>query len=231
MSKKTILSIVTGLFVTFFLASCGGSDSDSGSDDPMLSVSPFSVTLEADGSAQTVSIMSNTSWTVVVTDPWIVCSQISGSGNSVISVGASANTGEERVSKLHIFDKTGKITAEVQVTQKSGVPASSLTVSKTSFSFTDKGGSDSFAIMSNTTWTVSSDQTWCTVSPTSGSNNGTVTLTVAANSTYNDRTAIITVKGGIGSTSKTIRVTQSKKEDTTDVGRNDYDNDENMDNK
>ena len=50
-------------------------------------------------------------------------------------------------------------------------------------------------VTSNISWTASSNQAWATVSPTSGSNNGTVTVTVAANTSAGGRSATITIGG------------------------------------
>ncbi|MBN1821900.1 MAG: T9SS type A sorting domain-containing protein, partial [Prolixibacteraceae bacterium] len=64
-----------------------------------------------------------------------------------------------------------------------------------------------FDILSNTNWTVISNQTWLAVSSTSGSGNSTITLTAAENPTTATRTATITVSGA-GLTSQIITVIQ-----------------------
>jgi hypothetical protein len=64
-----------------------------------------------------------------------------------------------------------------------------------------------FNVISNTTWTASSNQDWLTVSPAIGSNNVTLTLTALENSGISQRNAIVTVlSNGI---SKNIIVTQA----------------------
>src|SRR6185503_13224925 len=50
-----------------------------------------------------------------------------------------------------------------------------------------------FNVTSNTAWTVTDNQTWLTVSPASGSNNGAVTVTAQQNASTSARTATITV--------------------------------------
>lgn len=79
---------------------------------------------------------------------------------------------------------------------------SSLTVE------TAANSTNTFQIISNTSWTVSSDQSWLTVSSPSGSGNATITLTVEKNPLNINRTANVTVSG-TGITSKTITVVQS----------------------
>ena len=84
-----------------------------------------------------------------------------------------------------------------------------LSVSPTSLSFAASSEQKTFSVTSNTDWTVSSNASWLTVSPASESNNGIVTVTVAANATASQRTAIITVSDIDGVTSQTIDITQN----------------------
>lgn len=86
-------------------------------------------------------------------------------------------------------------------------PSYNLTVNPTSLSYTAAGESKTVAVTSNTSWTATSSASWLTVSPASGSNNGTITAVAAANTTSSQRTATITVTGsGI---TRTISVTQA----------------------
>jgi hypothetical protein len=66
----------------------------------------------------------------------------------------------------------------------------------------------SFSVTSNTSWTVTDDQAWLTVSPTSGSNNGTVTATAQQNTGTSARSATVTV-AATGVPSQTVTVTQA----------------------
>lgn len=212
MKRKSIISVLSSLCAILFLANCGGGG-DSGNDGPTLNVSSTNITLDAKGSAQTISVSSNTSWTVQREDSWINCSPMDGTGGASITITASENTGDERYTRLKITDKTGRATAEVRITQKGGgttpppTPTPTLEVNKNSVSFSATGGNDSFTITSNTSWTVSSNQTWCTVSPTSGSNDGTVTIKADENKSTTSRSANITVK--YGDKSETVTVSQA----------------------
>jgi hypothetical protein len=67
-------------------------------------------------------------------------------------------------------------------------------------------GTTSFALTSNSAWTASSDQTWCTVN-TSGTGNGTVTADYTENTTANQRIAHITITV-IGLSPIVVTVTQ-----------------------
>ncbi|HKX32370.1 MAG TPA: BACON domain-containing carbohydrate-binding protein [Blastocatellia bacterium] len=70
------------------------------------------------------------------------------------------------------------------------------------------GSTGTFNITSNTGWTVTDNQPWLTVSPASGSNNGTVTVTAQENTGATARTTTVTVSA-TGVPSRTVTVTQS----------------------
>jgi hypothetical protein len=67
----------------------------------------------------------------------------------------------------------------------------------TAVSFTRDGGSQRITFTTNRDWSVSSSQSWCKASPATGSASDTpitVTLSCEANSTYDERSATITIK-------------------------------------
>ena len=99
-----------------------------------------------------------------------------------------------------------KLTGGGTVTPPTG---NELNVSTTALSFVTGGEAKPINITGNVAWTASvpAADTWCQISPTSGSNNGTVTVTVAANSGA-ARSTTITVSG-TGVASKSITITQA----------------------
>ena len=93
-------------------------------------------------------------------------------------------------------------------TTDNGTTTPTLSVSPTSLNFAASDGQQTFTITSNTSWNVvSSDSLHFKVSPSSGSNNSTITVTSVANSDSIQRTAIIAVSG-TGVTTQTISITQ-----------------------
>lgn len=83
-----------------------------------------------------------------------------------------------------------------------------LTLSKTTQSFCYGASSATFNITSNaTTWAVTDNMSWITVSAASGANNGTITINVTANTGSATRTGTVTVKGG--GVIRTITVSQN----------------------
>ena len=74
--------------------------------------------------------------------------------------------------------------------------------------FNGESGSKNVELTSNASWTVSSDQSWCSVSPASGNSNASVRVSVTKNTTSSTRTARITFK--YGANAKVIIVKQEK---------------------
>jgi Viral BACON domain len=124
------------------------------------------------------------SWSANDNATWLTLSPTSGTGNGAVTLSATGATA---------------VTVPVTFTVKA---AAALTVSPSSLSFAATQGaanpaSQSMTASSNGTWTVSKDASWLTVSPTSGSNNGTITASVnTANVTLGTNNATITVTGG-----------------------------------
>lgn len=87
-------------------------------------------------------------------------------------------------------------------------PEPELIVSTESVPFIKEGGDKIIHIKTNQKWNISSSETWCTVSPTSGEGTGTIKITVSAtaNTTNDPRTAVLTVTAG--SITKQVNITQ-----------------------
>lgn len=191
-----------------------------------LELSKKDVSLSAAGGNDSFTIKSNTSWTISCDQSWCIVSPTSGSNDGTVSIKVEENKNTtERSAIITVKYENNNITVKVN----QAAADVQLTASPTSLSFTGSGGSENITISSNTDWTVSSSQSWCTVSPLSGNNNGTITVTVSANDTSSKRSAAITIKNG--NVTREISITQTAKPEGTDIGRNDYDNDINLDNK
>lgn len=157
------------------------------------------------------TVLSSRDWTAASSESWLTVSTKSGTASvanptTVVFTAAANNSAVERTATITI--KAGEDTKTVTVTQAAFVPE--LTLSQTSLSFEDVATPGSFTVTSNVYWNASSDQTWLTLSPNSGSPSSyasTVTVNVEANTSNDERTATITVTGnGI---TREIAVTQA----------------------
>ncbi|MDD5185115.1 MAG: leucine-rich repeat protein [Paludibacter sp.] len=90
-----------------------------------------------------------------------------------------------------------------------------LSTNKVKLSY-DAGSSISVDLKANVTWTVSSDQTWLTVDPITGTGDGRLTLTAEANQSSVVRKALVTVSSD-SIISQTIEITQNIAPKTVDI--------------
>ncbi len=203
--KKLFISLVVTL-TCVVLYSCGGGGGEGGgggshAGSTILSASPSSINMIAEGSQQMLTITANCDWSITGSESWLTISSTSGNSNATITLSATANmTSNSRSCTLTL--QGGNLKRSITVTQSGS--ESKLTVSPTSLSFDYKEGTKTFDVQSNSSWTVSSDQSWCTVSPGTGSNNESVTVKVDQNNAETSRTATITVSGGGKTTGVTI---------------------------
>ena len=179
---------------------------DEGAPPSTLTVSETVLSFTAASESKEFTITSNTSWTISSgTASWLAINPSSGSNDATITVTSSVNTStSERAVTISVTG--GGITQDIRVTQDGAPPTPTLGVGASELSFSSDTESKTFSITSNLNWTVSSDEEWVTVAPTSGANNGTITVTVEENTGFTQRTALITVEGG--DITRIITVTQ-----------------------
>jgi arabinan endo-1,5-alpha-L-arabinosidase len=158
-----------------------------------LAVSPTSYSFPtAAAGSETVTVSANESWTVSSNETWLTYSPASGTNNGTVKMSAPANSGGLPRSGVLTLTAPGNQTATVSVTQPG---TNSLSVAPTSLTLPNTASADTITVTSNVAWTVSSNSTWLTVSPASGSSNASFTATAAAN-TGSARSGNITVVGG-----------------------------------
>ena len=110
-----------------------------------------------------------------------------------------------QAAKLRIVFTGGGFNLEKLTFTKIGAPPF-LSVDTSNATFASAGGAKTVQVTSNTTWAAASDAAWITVSPTTGINNGTLSLTASAN-TGPARSAMVNVVGaGI---TRSVGVTQA----------------------
>ena len=86
-----------------------------------------------------------------------------------------------------------------------------LSVNPTSLEYTSDASNETSAVTATQSWTASDNQTWISVSPTSGTGDGTITITVTENTSGDSRDGTVTIadNSGLGLLSKTIDIYQA----------------------
>lgn len=151
-------------------------------------------------------------WTATSTATWLRVSPSEGYGHNMIYLSADANTTiipRYAVVTVVCYDATGTKTLErTLVVGQKAAEATTLSVTPTVHDVAAAGGVNSSSITSNAAWTATSNAAWLTVSPTSGSGNGTLSFNAAQNTSSLARTATVTIVAG--TLTQTVTVTQQK---------------------
>lgn len=210
--KKYIPSLFS-LVLSFSIVNCGGGggggSDDGGGTTPVinknsLAVSTSSITFDAAASQQTVNVTANCDWKVSCSASWLTINPMSGNANATLTLSAQENTTPTQ-REATITVAGGGFTRTISVSQR-GADVK-LTVSPQTLEFSYKAEEKTVAITTNAAWTITSDQVWCTVSKSSGSNNENITVKVNQNNSPDSRTANVKITAG-GKT-ETVTVTQT----------------------
>ena len=172
-----------------------------------LYVTPTSISASDAGGNESFNIISDCSWSTSESSAILNnLSPTSGSGNSTVSftVDENMNTSSRSGSISIAGDGVTKIVA---VTQEAADPIPTLSVSPSSLSFSNLGGASSFSITSNDSWSISNPASWLSRTPTSGTNNATISVTASQNNSTSSRSATFTISSGSG-LSETVTVSQ-----------------------
>ena len=175
---------------------------------PALSVSATTLSIPMmAASSGTFDILSNIGWTLTSDQSWLNVSSLSGFGNSTITVTAMENRLMSPRTALIKVSGAGMNDQIITVIQQAG-GMSYLMVSPDNLPISDSAGTETIDINSNVSWKVVCDQSWLTVSNSSGTGSAQITLSVLSNSGLTDRIANVTVSA-TGLPDKTVKVTQS----------------------
>lgn len=163
---------------------------------PILTVSPSSQQVPAAAGQTTLQVTSNVSWTANTSQSWATVSPTSGSGNQTLIVSYTQNTTGSPRSAMVILTTPGLPPQMATITQAAGTSAT-LSILPASITVEHPADCVTFTVSSNTSWTASSQTAWVTsVTPASGSGNGTVTVCYEENNSGSLRIASLSLAGG-----------------------------------
>lgn len=166
-----------------------------------MTLTPTIVDLPARNASQDITITSNTAWGAVSDVTWAKLSASLGVGNSTLSVLLEDNTSTE--------PRTATITFSYGSTQQTvtiNQAAINAALSTTTVTLPARDASQEIGITTNSTWTVSTFDTWIHILNEKGDGDGKFTFTLDNNPETQVRQGKITVAYGNGK--MTINVTQ-----------------------
>jgi len=168
---------------------------------------PTETVASAANSKASINVSSNTDWKISSNQTWLKLSASNGSGDAIVGATADENPTTSKRTATITISAAGVASKTITVTQDAA-PAK-LTLSVTSLSFAATANSTkTFTITSNTSWTVSCDQAWVTISAATGSNSSTITLTAKENTSITTRSANLTVTP-LGAAATKINLSQN----------------------
>ena len=132
-----------------------------------LTVSASALHFPFSGDEQTLTIDSNTNaWRLESDASWVTITPSSGAKKGTVTVRAHANEATENLTATITITGTGILPPRTIPVSIGSAPLLTVTPPTLSFSATDTP--KELTVASNTTWTVSKNADWLTVSPTSG---------------------------------------------------------------
>jgi hypothetical protein len=162
--------------------------------NPALAVNPATIEATVFAGTYTVEVTSIATWSSEVNAAatgWCSISPDWFAGNTTITVSVATNLDSVPRSAL-ITLTSGTLKKQIVVNQV----ARTLEVNRTSIEAPAEGGTYPITVTADMEWVVASTATWYTVSPASGTGNGTVRVTVLQNFVSSERTEVITVTSG-----------------------------------
>lgn len=160
-----------------------------------ISVSPDSLLIGSiDQSTETINIISNADWIINSNQSWIAPEIFNGTGNKSVLLTATGNpSASRRYTTLSI--KVGGLAAKtIYITQEAAPVYLSASPQRLSLSAAP-GNKETLQILTNTTWSLTTDQKWLKTNYNSGSGNSTLTITADENTLPSSRTALIAIQG------------------------------------
>ncbi|MCL2787997.1 MAG: hypothetical protein FWD59_05810, partial [Micrococcales bacterium] len=172
-----------------------------------VKVSPPLWTPEAGSSSSQVWVTTNQSlsWSASSNQSWLTVSSSTGISGAAMTLAASANTtGSPRSATVSVVSGTARTT--VAVTQAEGaVMPPSVSLSASMWSAGAGVASTGVVVSTNqSSWSASSNQSWLSVSPSSGQDGQTMTVSAQANTSPASRSAMVLVSAGGASTTLSV---------------------------
>jgi len=196
--SATITVSGSGLTRTYVLTQTGNT--------PTLTLSAATGSVASTAGTTSVGVTANISWTAVSNaTSWCTVTPASGANNGTLTVAYNANT--TTTSRSATITVSGSGLTRTYVLTQTGNTLN-LTLSAATGSVAATAGTTSVGVTANLSWTAASNaSSWCTVTPASGSNNGSFTISYTNNTTSTIRIATITVTGS--GLTRTYVLTQS----------------------
>lgn len=193
---KTASLLMFALGFCLSTTACSNGNDDGPTEKPgqaqTVTVTPQSLTLNSEKQTAEISVRASAGWNITSEAAWIKVFPNGGvkDSDSKITLTVDANTDiNARTGNLTI--KCGATTQTVTVTQN---PSARVNINNNAVTFGAQQPEGKVLLTSNTAWTATADQQWCTLSPAQGdAGEFELAIKAAANTSNSTRTATVTV--------------------------------------
>lgn len=176
-------------------------------NDPYLSVSPTSMDMPSSISTSEINIQSNVNWSIQ-NDlfEWILVDQMNGFGNSNLHVTCLDNGSSDARSGFFIVSSNAIAGEIVVVNQQAsdGGQDPYLNINSQYFNAPFTPTAQTFWVSANVAWQVYSNDSWISVTPANGSNDGSFEILLSENTASNVRIGSVTVSSSNQSLNITV---------------------------
>lgn len=176
-----------------------------------------SITFSADEETKSIHVGSNTTWTISSCPSWVTVSPQSGEGGKDITIVAADNPNVTSRSGVIKATQAGlNLTAELTVSQL----GKTFNYGDSQLNCSDKDQTLKIMVTTTGKWTAKSNNNWITITPSSNTGNGELSVHVTENGADDSRTGSITLT--IGDKSYDVIIVQSGKYFTVNCKENSF---------
>lgn len=150
-----------------------------------------SFSLDCNGATKEIKVSTTDKWKATVDQTWVKISQTTGDTDATIKVTIDDNydTSDRSATIKFETEKSGM----KSITIKQKARTYTFTCTTTELSFVEDGGTSSFELKADDSWTATSSESWLTLDKSKGSEGSTIKATAASNKGGFARTATITL--------------------------------------
>ncbi len=161
---------------------------------PSLSVNQTEISVGYNNATVSANITSNTQWTISCNEKWCVPNATSGSGDKAVSFTIEKNSNStQRTAEVKIRT-VGENPKEVKITIKQSGASNMLSVAPENISTGASASTQYVELTSNTSWTLTCNETWCVPSVTSGDGNQKIAFAISENPYVSQRVAEVKIR-------------------------------------
>lgn len=179
---------------------------------PIFELLENSAEVESEGGLVTVAVNTNIEYDYTITADWV--REVVTRSDNVFEHTFEVLENTESKHRTAVISFCGNDTClPFTITQKGYQPVYKLEVDVKDISAAASGTEVPYVVnvQSDAEWNVSSNASWCTVDPSSGTNDGSFAVSVAENTSSEPRTATVTVSVADGSVVRKIGIIQAPK--------------------